>query len=860
MEGEGEVKNEGNLLGGVTSAPATEKEPSRVNGHSTLKPEKMQSLTDSRLSKLEAMMFKLSQSVELLVESSIVAQGKTDLQAAATTSRLTDKLHSRESLPTDSSKKSRTGDSTNTTSTVPTTADLDKHGEHYVGTHSIWCMFSKESLDWMEGTIGKGGADFITPVRNLPILFHMKCKSFVQKWIDPPLVDQRQKMELLETPFLSDPKTLITELISVHYKDATVVKMLVGVSRLKDMFDDYYRKKRKFKVSEFLIMTSCLLVSSVVKIEKRVDRETDKYLRQLQRKWLDNAIFYYQRLNVVSDGIETIEAISLLIVYLESSWITGHFNYIPLTVAIRYAQEMGFHRSESLQNLDLKEQERRRLLWWFCQFLDTEMCFKTGKPPAINVEDVSTNADVDMLRFCIAGAGSISHGTGSEEEEGAKKDRALCDLAASEALFGDESQPLRLRLLKEMRNICDDQHYYYFFSLLLTRIRSKSYHLLFSASAQLSDFRSLSNTLNELNRETFELGMWSHEDDRPRFYNEREFKFMDSTWSTDKREFILSNSLIYFSHLMIINRVPFMVRSENFNFDDAIIQYRNLSLDSARTILCLISQLNSENSPSYYNWVVNYAVSAFLILAASILNHPHSSEAGSDIKLLIDSTSGFFSSTLAEAVTFDGLDDLSISLVIHLMLNIIVKVYQDNTQQTVPGFDQQSSAKIKQRFPILYQDFHLTKNIVGTSPFNVNEAIAVNRHSASNSTGSISQKNSPYAHSPRYNPAVSNIITGVVDHPQTHQSVPLPANKPSPFPNQSFVSSHPSLPVETNTSYVRTGQTPMGQSPGPLSGFANNSYDFFAQGAAASDGGLSSVLMSQMNSLPNFFFDNNLGI
>ena len=44
------------------------------------------------------------------------------------------------------------------------------------------------------------------------------------------------------------------------------------------------------------------------------------------------------------------------------------FNYTIITVTIRFAQEIGLHRAETYNNLDLEEATKRRKIWWFCYF------------------------------------------------------------------------------------------------------------------------------------------------------------------------------------------------------------------------------------------------------------------------------------------------------------------------------------------------------------------------------------------------------------------------------------------------------------------------------------------------------------
>ena len=88
------------------------------------------------------------------------------------------------------------------------------------------------------------------------------------KWIDPPVVDKLQRKKLLESPFPTDSK-LISKLIDLYYEETSMINILVDESRVRSLFAAYYNnfaepiatKRRRFKLSELLLMTSILLIS-----------------------------------------------------------------------------------------------------------------------------------------------------------------------------------------------------------------------------------------------------------------------------------------------------------------------------------------------------------------------------------------------------------------------------------------------------------------------------------------------------------------------------------------------------------------------------------------------------------------------
>ena len=66
-------------------------------------------------------------------------------------------------------------------------------------------------------------------------------------------------------------------------------------------------------------------------------------------------------------------------------------------MTIRFAQEIGLHRAETYNNLDLEEATKDVRFGGFVIFSILNFLFKSGKPPVINTNDVTTNSDEDLL-------------------------------------------------------------------------------------------------------------------------------------------------------------------------------------------------------------------------------------------------------------------------------------------------------------------------------------------------------------------------------------------------------------------------------------------------------------------------------
>ena len=765
-----------------------------------------------------------------------------------------------------------------------------RNWDEFVGTHSITCIFSRESLDWMEKTLGSYGEEYLTPIRNLPLVFHSELKPYIMKWIDPPVVDKLQRKKLLESPFPTDSK-LISKLIDLYYEETSMINILVDESRVRSLFAAYYNnfaepiatKRRRFKLSELLLMTSILLISlsclteddfSEERITTPASSTSSNYsaasanllgdysknrLIALQNSLENSAIFYYHRISVISEGLETVEALLMFIIYVESNWLTSFFNYTIITVTIRFAQEIGLHRAETYNNLDLEEATKRRKIWWFCYFFDIEFSFKSGKPPVINTNDVTTNSDEDLLRVItqLKQYGPLS-----------PKDRMyspVCHTISTSLLDLSGSDSICLDILKiiQLGDILDDPFYFQFCALLQSRIRSNSYHDLFIASAEKRDFSSISNTLEKLNADMFELAMYLADEAKPRFYNDPKFTSVQaSTGTSIRRDTILAMKLTFFSHLMIINRYPLMIATEDSKFDDRVIKFRNLSLDSARTILMLIKGWHRESASAlFYNWAIYFPVAAYLVLVAAIINHPQLPESGTNLNLLIETSLSFFKSSKQWNSSKDSQNKqqnsaicvnkiVAIELIVRLMLRVVIKVYELHNNVEILANNpalQNHLQEAQEKFPDIFQNHaEFTSKmiaLVGASPFGgcgSRNTSSCNLRDNSTNHGQNNMNPSPTITNNTYN---SNINTG-----SNSTGEPQVCYAQSPSYNASLSN------IINNES---TGRSPA-TSTSINQPMMNENYDLFNDYLI--DNSAVNLPFSQFNNLPNFFFDNNLGI
>lgn len=508
-----------------------------------------------------------------------------------------------------------------------------KPTELYFGAHSLVGIFSPSSLAWMESHLGPESSDILLPLRNMPILFQKKTRNFLLHWLDPTPMDAQAKTRILVNPFPKN-QTAVFLLLETHYRPLCLTDNMKPESILS-LFHAYYTRKSSskpvFRVSTLMRMTVAFLMAIASHAEAAGKSNaptppagsyfTEDEFWDLQNELLANLVAYYHRISIVGEGQESVEALLMLVYYVDKDCVVAEVSYLILTLAIKVACGLGFHRIESYAHLSEKAALERRHLWSLCRYMDMELCYRTGKVPIVNYNDISRE-----LQGC--------HN------------------------FLGEAHPMLFATSQ------------YF--LAIFECRFKSYIRLFSATARLGTFAELQENLDVLNLEMAGIAMNLPENIRPVFFNDPNFKPMKEVLS-QADEINLTCVLTYFTHMMLINRLPLI-----FSFpevpEEFKLGYRNLSLNSARTILHIIMGLEKESfQGSYSSWAIFFPVTAILHLLATCMNSPHSAEAISDLRLLIDVTVKFFNHrTLSKKV---GPFDLGrVSSLFLILIKTILKV------------------------------------------------------------------------------------------------------------------------------------------------------------------------------------------
>lgn len=580
----------------------------------------------------------------------------------------------------------------------------NKHDmEHYYGTHSLINIFSAKSIEWMSALLGPEDLEYVKPLQSLAMVAKMCKEPPHAAWPTYPNNSHEQLMRLQKGKPLEDPQ-LVYDLLD-NYESVFWVNYLCDIKDIRAMLSHLLNPKGPIKrpnMPELLVANTALLLCLAREQEIRRQRHSSSHLNKRARPALDKltrldlqrlqdaytnyALFYYSKVVLFYEGIVALQGILLLAMYVEAYWTSSKTNYIVIAVAVRLAQEMGLHRFESLELLPEEDANLRRRLWWFCQYFDMEICYRAGRPPIVNYLDVSTFSANDY-------AGLIAE---------VPKELVSCTEWSQLA-----------EVIRAAPQHCIHQctsHYL----MRLTKIRARSYNLLYSASAERLSYMLIQESISLLNQDLVDL-----RDDvptviRPFFYDNPDFlsrhREVVLTLSDDSRDNFLTFQLTYFTHLMTINRIPFQIdypdhdqsRPESINF-------RMLQTKSARTILHLVKHLDRATaSPSCVKWLLYFPFVAFLNLIRTCLHRPLDPDTLLDLRLLIHVSMNFFSyfkhveETLGmsrfETFTIEAATDGMVRMFLRIAVRYFDKVNSYNLVSEVDGLGEHLDA-VTRMFP-----------------------------------------------------------------------------------------------------------------------------------------------------------------
>lgn len=582
----------------------------------------------------------------------------------------------------------------------------------YKGLHSgIAFIFGTQSIEWIKTRLKPEDQNIITPFQTLLFYFNAWKQLFLSVWTDVKTYSKEDVKKLKEGVYPHD-KQLTFELLQL-YDYLAVADFICPVDTVRTLFAKFYAnkssprlKKYKFLYSELMLMNLSLALSISVAIDlktseapspginefPKLDAMTTDQLATLQEEMFLNSVFYFHTISVVSEGMVTIQALLLLVTHLETTWVISDVNYTFVGMALRYAQEIGLHRFETFLNLSDTEKNARGRLWAAVQSFDVEISHRTGKPPAVNMVDVSTLTPMDPL-----------HVPSLLSTQDVERLRRVC---------GGERYPL-------------NEVYVHFYIYKLSQLRAFSYFQLFSATVKYDSLKSVQDIVTSLNHEFHNFRNEIKEEYRPKYYYEPGFLQFPESYSSTRRTRITDDSVLtlqlsFFYQIMTVNKVPFQIEPHEGASPYENASYRKTTLDSARTILHIMRGIRKRSIPFFgINWVIFYPFVAVMNLIANCLNYSDDEDCYKDLTLLIDVSMNFFNQYSQQAsqpsTRLLYLRLHLFDILVRIVLRIAIKVFENRSGLDILGANPPLRAHLEQvekEFPQFYTKINDTSDLM----------------------------------------------------------------------------------------------------------------------------------------------------
>lgn len=514
---------------------------------------------------------------------------------------------------------------------------------NFHGSHSVINIFCKKSVEWLfRPVLSKCNQD-IEVFKDIAKVNDLYIQAFLDTISQPIKARINRRNDLMDNTFANAKIPL--EILSC-YDDIFLVSYVCKGDDIRKLFQTYFEepdqngsRRRSFLWSELLLMTAAVGICISVLIDDRNNtKDTDKpkyscslsnqQLIEINFKCFYSMIFYHRRLCVIGEGFSTVTAFVLLIMYFDFAVPILHATFLAVSTVMHYARQLGLHRSEAYREMGLEEQRTRRILWWFCEYLHIQYCFEKGYALDIGDEDMMSFSGDDATTKALI--------------------KSNWNLIQSAKNSDTPIDALTINQIKETKanHICASYTMH-----SLSKIRVKSYQLLYSSKAQKKTLSTILTFVDELNSEMKDLCSDLPGPMAILFYDEPGFL----SNSAINSEILLNldngyeNTLMiqfeYFSHLLTINRLllqEFPQDMDNKFLTHKCLYHRNIANRSARTILYIARNL-AEKKVDFIliNWFSYSIFAAFVYLGSMCLEDPQSPEVISDIDLLIDISYSF---------------------------------------------------------------------------------------------------------------------------------------------------------------------------------------------------------------------------
>ena len=140
--------------------------------------------------------------------------------------------------------------------------------ELYLGSHSILSILLGNSLDHLVYFLKPEDHLALTPLRNLPTLFHLRMTRNLALWHRHAPLDPKSRPNLFLRPFPNEPD-LILLLIKNYYPGVPLASSVCETDDVYQLFETYFKQKsHRFKASELFIMAAAVCLAITCKFSE----------------------------------------------------------------------------------------------------------------------------------------------------------------------------------------------------------------------------------------------------------------------------------------------------------------------------------------------------------------------------------------------------------------------------------------------------------------------------------------------------------------------------------------------------------------------------------------------------------------
>ncbi|ODV97066.1 hypothetical protein PACTADRAFT_48831 [Pachysolen tannophilus NRRL Y-2460] len=447
-----------------------------------------------------------------------------------------------------------------------------------------------------------------------------------------------------------------------------------------------------------------------------------------REEYLENALFYFQQLFTAYEGMNTIYSLAILCA-VSITRLSVNTSYMLVSTVVRVAQHAGLHRKESYIGLSEAELKRRLHVWWYCYSFDINCCIRTGNPPVIQDNDISSHGP-DYLMWLFMKPFFKKH---PEFEFKSSKEKDKID-----------SLDVFIYALHDKFGFTNAVDYYRF---KFAKIQSKTHRKLFaenSLAGQTSD--SVFNIVLELNKELDDWVKSMPQEFRPN----RTINLDIFESNRVARSKLMAIHFLYYLYVMVINRVSLLAK--NSRRKAAVLHSINLHLTASRRILNLSSMIVEDHDKIFQS--VFLPISGFGVLLRHCIQHPSKSENPGivdDINLLITSSMNLFQKTRAlENCEFLRTSRFEIlGMISRCFIKIAIFVYDNNNEDKFV-LNEESTKYLQ---PV----HEMIDSLKTSEDQSANEKKCLNHPSSSYSMYSSQDQNSAHYNSEPSNSSFTNI-------------------------------------------------------------------------------------------------------